>query len=236
MPQQWPPQWEVNWGSSQYEPHYTSQVPHHAPPGLLQSARLRKRGHFSAFRRSAAMPHQHPATPRVSPEMDTELSRLPNEPKARIDDECGADESTHESSTCIEEAMNNQLPWDDIIWEPPMKKQRTSDDIIWEPPLKKQRTSDDIIWEPPMETEGTSDDVAVKQEHPTNVANKNVLVKDTGGGFFGFSQARGNPQPPWVTSLLVGQVFPRPPFVVCQSIYIYIFPAIGSSRPVRQLG
>ena len=78
--------------------------------------------------------------------MDTELSRLPNEPKARIDDDCGADESTHESSTCIEEAMNNQLPWDDIIWEPPMKKQRTSDDIIWEPPLKKQRTSDDIIW------------------------------------------------------------------------------------------
>ena len=72
-----------------------------------------------------------------------------------------------------------------------MKKQRTSDDIIWEPPLKKQRTSDDIIWEPPMETDGTSDDVAAKQEHPPNVANKNVLVKDTGGGFFGFSQARG---------------------------------------------
>ena len=42
-----------------------------------------------------------------------------------------------------------------------------------------------------MKTEGTLDDVAVKQEHPTNVANKNVLVKDTGGGFFVFSQARG---------------------------------------------
>ena len=41
------------------------------------------------------------------------------------------------------------------------------------------------------ENGGTSDDVAVKQEHPTNVANKNVLVKDRGGGFFVFSQARG---------------------------------------------
>ena len=99
MPQQRPSQWGVNWGSAQYETFYTS---------LMQTALLRKRG------------HQHPATPGVSPEMDTELSRLPNEPKARIDDECGADESTHESSTCIEEAMNNQLPWDDIIWEPPM--------------------------------------------------------------------------------------------------------------------
>ena len=51
--------------------------------------------------------------------MDTELSRLPNEPKARIDDDCGADDSTHEP----------KLPWDDISSEPPTKKQRTSDDV-----------------------------------------------------------------------------------------------------------
>ena len=111
------------------------------------------------------MPHQHPATPGVSPEMDTGVSRLPNEPNAHIDDDCGADESTHESS----------------------KKQRTdkeaADDIIGEPPTKKQRTYGDITWEPPMETEATSDDVAVKQEEPTNVAR--------GGGFFVFSQVRG---------------------------------------------
>ena len=110
MPQQWPPQWGVNWGPSQYEAFYES---------LVQSARLRKRRHCSTFQRSAAMPHQHPATPGVSPEMDTELSRLPNEPKARIDDDCGADDSTHEP----------KLPWDDIFSEPPTKKQRTSDDV-----------------------------------------------------------------------------------------------------------
>ena len=98
MPQQWPSQWGVNWGSAQYETFYTS---------LMQTALLRKRG------------HQHPATPGVSPEMDTELSRLPNEPKARIDDDCGADDSTHEP----------KLPWDDISSEPPTKKQRTSDDV-----------------------------------------------------------------------------------------------------------
>ena len=156
MPQQWPPQWGVNWGASQYEAFYES---------LVQSARQRKRRHCSTFQRSAAMPHQHPATPGVSPEMDTGVARLPNEPNAHIDDDCGADESTHESS----------------------KKQRTdkeaADDIIGEPPMKKQRTSDDITWEPPMETEATSDDVAVKQEEPTNVAR--------GGGIFVFSQARG---------------------------------------------
>ena len=98
MPQQRPSQWGVNWGSAQYETFYTS---------LMQTALLRKRG------------HQHPATPGVSPEMDTELSRLPNEPKARIDDDCGADDSTHEP----------KLPWDDIFSEPPTKKQRTSDDV-----------------------------------------------------------------------------------------------------------
>ena len=98
MPQQRPSQWGVNWGSAQYETFYTS---------LMQTALLRKRG------------HQHPATPGVSPEMDTELSRLPNEPKDRSDDDCGADESTHEPT----------LPWDDIYWEPPTKKQRTSDDV-----------------------------------------------------------------------------------------------------------
>ena len=103
-----------------------------------------------------------------------EQSRLPNGPEARIDDDSDSDESTDESSTCAEEAMNNR--WASIIAEPPLKKQRTSDDIIPEPPMKKQRTPDDV---------------AVKQEHPKNVANKNVLVKDTGGGFFGFSQARG---------------------------------------------
>ena len=83
MPQQRHSQWGVNWGSAQYETFYTS---------LMQTALLRKRG------------HQHPATPGVSPEMDTELSRLPNEPKARIDDDCGADDSTHEP----------KLPWDDL--------------------------------------------------------------------------------------------------------------------------
>ena len=98
MPQQRPSQWGVNWGSAQYETFYTS---------LMQTALLRKQG------------HQHPATPGVSPEMDTELSRLPNEPKARIDDDCGADDSTHEP----------KLPWDDISSEPPTKKQRTSDDV-----------------------------------------------------------------------------------------------------------
>ena len=153
MPQQRPSQWGVNWGSAQYETFYTS---------LMQTALLRKQG------------HQHPATPGVSPEMDTELSRLPNEPKARIDDDCGADDSTHEP----------KLPWDDISSEPPTKKQRTSDDCgadesTHEPTLPW----DDIFWEPPTKKQRTSDDVAVKQEDPTNVAR--------GGRFFVFSQAMG---------------------------------------------
>ena len=71
------------------------------------------------------MPHQHPATPGVSPEMDTGVSRLPNEPNAHIDDDCGADESTHESS---KKQRTDKEAADDIIGEPPTKKQRTSDD------------------------------------------------------------------------------------------------------------
>ena len=108
--------------------------------------------------------------------MQTALLRKQDisKPKARIDDDCGADDSTHEP----------KLPWDDISSEPPSKKQRTSDDCgadesTHEPTLPW----DDIFWEPPTKKQRTSDDVAVKQEDPTNVAR--------GGRFFVFSQARG---------------------------------------------
>ena len=66
--------------------------------------------------------------------------------------------------------------------------------------------------EPQMKKQRTPDDVAVRQEQP----------KDSAGGFFRCSQARDNPQPPWLTSLLVGEVLPSPLFVFCRSIYIYI--------------
>ena len=105
-----------------------------------------------------------------------------------------------------------------------------------EPPMKKQRPWDDISPEPPMKKHRTLDDVAANQEDSKNVANTYVLEKGPGGGLFRFSQARDNPQPAWLTSLLVGEVFPPPLFVLCQSIYIYIYTAIGISRPVHQLG
>ena len=99
-----------------------------------------------------------------------------------------------------------------------------------EPPMKKQRPWDEISPEPQKKKHRVLDDLAAKQEDSTNVANTYVLEKGPGGGLFRFSQARDNPQPAWLTSLLVGEVFPPPLFVLCQSIYIYIYIHIHRNR------
>ena len=206
MPQQWPKPWGTNWGSSQSVPHYEMHMPHESH--TLQGSRERyerqtwqRREKFNSKEARSGGGGTWIA-PTVSPEMVTEQQMNHNWQTGGYDDEYDSDDTTSTSSDV--RLTNGFVPMGSITKEPPWKKQRTPDDIISEPPMKKPRTSDDV---------------AVKQEHPKDVANKNVLQKDQGGGFFRCSQTHDNPQAPWLTSLLVGEVLP---FLFCQSIYIYI--------------
>ena len=190
MPEQGPQEWGPNWGSTQYEPHYTMQRLHLPPPWRLhQDVRPRGEPRPPQMSHGSFIPRKRSAAstaPIVSPAW----------PEARINDETDSDGSTPVGSPCVEQVWNTEASmktlWDlyDPYPEPQMKMQRTSDEIIEEPQMKKQRTPDDV---------------AVKQEQK----------KDSAGGFFRCSQARDNPQPPWLTSLLVGKVLPSPLFVFC---------------------
>ena len=73
-----------------------------------------------------------------------------------------------------------------------------------EPPRNNPGNEGDIISGGLVKKPHTSDDVAVKQER--HVAKKYVLQKDPAGGFFRCSQTHDKPQPPQLTSLLVGEV------------------------------
>ena len=201
MPQQWPKPWGSNWGSSQSVPHYEMHMPHESH--TLQGSRERYERQTGQRREKLNSKEARSGgggtwiAPTVSPEMVTEQQMNHNWQTGGYDDEYDSDEST---STSSDVRLNDGcVPIGSITKEPPWKKQRAPDDIISEPPMKKPCTSDYV---------------AVKQEHPKDVANKNVLQKDQGGGFFRCSQTHDNPQAPWLTSLLVGEVLS---FLFCKS-------------------
>ena len=156
---------------------------------------------FNPKQRSAARPHSDPGAwtaPTVSPEMVGEQQLSHNWQKGGIDDEYDSDDTTSTSSD--ERAMNGFVPMGSI------SKEDT------EPPRKYPRTEGDIISGGLVKKPHTSDDVAVKQE--CHVAKKYVLQEDPGGGFFRCSQTQDKPQPPRLTSLLVGEVLS---FLFCKS-------------------
>ena len=227
MPQQRPQKWGDTWGSSQHEPFYTMHLPYQAPPEPVPHYAWRAkprlpemdRGNFITPQQPAALRHQHPAastTPMVSPVSVGVHSKHAKGPEASSEDDTTSDASADAGGTPC---------------EPPWKKQRTMGSEGWapndyyrQPPWKKQRTSDDSCPEPQMKKQRTSDDVAVEQEHPKHVVNDNVWQKGPGGVFFRCSQTSVNSQPPWLTSLLAGEVLPSPLFVFANRYkYIYIY-------------
>jgi hypothetical protein len=222
MPQQRPQQWGDTWGSSQHEPFYTMHLPYQAPPEPVPHYAWRAkprlpemdRGNFITPQQPAALRHQHPAastTPMVSPVSVGVHSKHAKGREARSEDDTTSDASADEGGTPCESMWNN---------EPSMKKRWAPNDYYRQPPWRKQRTSDDSddsCPEPQMK-QRSLEDVAVEQEHPKHVVNDNVWQKDPGGVFFRCSQTSVNSQPPWLTSLLAGEVLPSPLFVFCQSV------------------
>ena len=226
----WTQAWGSSWGPSQYDPYVkrdTAMGLHPAPPGPvrqpIQRPGARRRRLAREFRISQ---ENNMKRQRVDPPSQSFVAPPHQQPWAST-----APKPTPATVDVLLNGLRQLFPWcpapdgaevtvDYISSE---AESTVSNATFGTPPMKKQRPWDVISPEPQMKKHRALDDVPAKQEDSTNVANTYVLEKGPGGGLFRFSQARDNPQPAWLTSLLVGEVFPPPLFVLCQSIYIYIY-------------
>ena len=191
MPQRSPKPWGSNWGSSQSVPHYEMHMPHEShtlqgSPERYERQRWQRREKWNPTEPRSGGWGTWKAPP-VSPEMVTERQRNHNWQTGGYGDEYDSDGSTSASSDVRLKDTIVPMGW--ITNVPPW---RTPDDVAvkQEPPTAEE--------EPPMKKPRTSDDVAVKQEHPKD--------EDQGGDFFRCSQTHDNPQAPWLTSWLVGEL------------------------------